>query len=149
MSLFNTGSESKLCKARKEYICWACKEVLPKGEYYVRLKNLEDGTIVNTAFCECFFEGARYARYISEVGIDDFFLDPDETKNLRLKAGDIVNRVADGSTIHDEVYNLHNFTDYKVEGFKKGGSGVYAIITSLDDSVHNAISLTHLIKVGE
>lgn len=149
MSLFSTGSETKLVKARKEHTCWACGEVLPKGEYYVRHKCLDDKYIISTAFCECCFAGAKYAAYISDISPDDFFLDPDETKSLRLKVGDMVHRVADGYTIHDEVYKLNDYTTYKVEGIKKGGSGMYAIISSLDGETHNAIQLTHLIKIGD
>lgn len=92
--------------------------------------------------------------YLSEMAPDNFYLDHDETKEFRLEAGDMVHRVADGYTIHDEVYKLNDYTTYKVEGFKKGGSGMYAIVSSTDDSKPNvvrydAIQLTHLIKVGE
>lgn len=151
MSLFSTGSETKLVKARKRHTCWACGKILPKSEWYVRHTGLVDGRrkIVSTPMCERCFAGARYSLYVSDISPDSFYLDPDETKELRLKVGDMVHRVADGYTIHDEVYKLNDFNTYKVEYIKYGGSGEYARIYSLDGSTHNSIWLTHLIKVGD
>ena len=52
MSLFTKGSNVRLVRARKDYNCSACNEILPKGHKYINHLCFDGKIIIRHTLCE-------------------------------------------------------------------------------------------------
>ena len=147
MSLFTKGYKVGLVRARKDYKCWACNEILPKGHKYAYQQCIDKKKIITTKFCEPCYVSLVSLCIELQLGIDDDCPPPDIIEENKLKSGDIVYLLDDGYGWYDDGFRLKNDQEWKIIDInKKTTNGMYARICA-NDGKSTAYQLSHLIKV--
>lgn len=148
MSLFSNGSNVKLVRARKDYKCWACCEILPKGHKYAYYQCLDGKEIISTKFCEPCYVGAVSLCLDLQLDSDDDFPMPDIISEHKLKSGDIVRLLEDAYGWYDGgLIKLKSQQEWKILDInQKTTNGMYARICD-QDGKSTAYQLSYLIKV--
>ena len=148
MSLFKNGFYVKLVRARKNYKCYACGEILKKGHKYAYQQCIEGKEIITTKFCEqCYVSVASLCidlKLDSEADLPP----PDIIAEYKLKSGDIVRLLEDDYGWYDGgLIKLKSQQEWEILDInRKSTNGMYAQI-STKDGKSTAYQLSHLIKV--
>ena len=147
MSLFTKGLTVRLVKARNDYKCWACGEILPKSHKYAYHQCLDGKEIISTKFCEPCYVGLASLCIELQLGVDDDCPPPDIVEENKLKSGDTVKLLDDGCGWYDDNLRLKDEQEWKIIDInKKAVNGMYARIRTKDGK-STAYNLSHLIKV--
>lgn len=146
MSLFTKGCDVRLVRARNDYKCWACCEILPKGHKYAYHQCLDGKEIISTKFCEPCYVGLVSLCIELKLGVDDD-IPPDIVEENKLKSGDTVKLLDDGCGWYDDGFRLKDEKEWKIIDInQKTTNGMYARIFDKDGK-STAYHLSHLIKV--
>ena len=146
MYLFKNGYNVRLVRARNDYKCWACCDILPKGHKYAFHQCLDGKEIISTKFCEPCYVGLVSLFIELQLGVDDDCPPLDIIAENKLKSGDIVQLLDDGCGWYDGGFRLKNEQEWKIRDIKKATNGMYARILDKDGK-STAYQLSHLIKV--
>lgn len=149
MSLFSNGVEVRFVKARTDYKCWACGEILPKGHKYVYHQCLDEKEIITTKLCEPCYVGL--VSFFIEFNDVDEFPPPDIVEENKLKSGDTVKLLDDCCGLYDDnLISLKNKQEWRIIDIEqKSTSGMYARICTNDgkSTAYSAYKLSNLIKI--
>lgn len=147
MSLFTKGFDVRLVRARNDYKCWACCEILPKGHKYAYHQCVDEKEIITTKFCEPCYVGVASLCLDLQLDRDDDLPPPDIIAENQLKSGDKVQLLDDGCGWYDDCFRLKGEKEWKIIDInKKTTNGMYARICDKDGK-STAYRLSHLIKV--
>lgn len=146
MSLFSNGVEVRFVKARTDYKCWACGEILPKGHKYVYHQCLDEKEIITTKLCEPCYVGL--VSFFIEFDDVDEFPPPDIVEENKLKSGDTVRLLDDGCGLYDDgLIEFKGQEEWHILDINtKATNGMYARICT-NDGKSTAYSLSNLIKI--
>lgn len=148
MSLFTNGFDVKLFRARKDYKCYACGEILPKGHKYAYQQCIDGKEIIATKFCEPCYVSVASLCIDLKLDSDDDLPPPDIIAEHKLKSGDIVRLLEDAYGWYDGgLIKLKSQQEWRIVDInRKATNGIYARICANDGKI-TAYQLSHLIKV--
>ena len=142
--LFTDGYDVRLVRARNDYKCWACNEILPKGHKYAYPQCLDGKEIITTKLCEPCYVGL--VSFCIEFDYDEF-PPTDIIAENQVKSGDTVQLLDDGYGWYDNGFRLKDEQEWTIIDInRKSTNGMYAMLRK-NDGNSTAYLLSNLIKV--